>query len=330
MLVFTDKGKLKKRIKELEKSLEESEYNEEQLRKQVKRLVSEITSMDYRHEADEERWAEKLESYEESLKRRDLTIADIKEEESERYTSLYDSFIETRKLLDSFVERCIGLESENNSLKVELNGAEREVERLKEQSKSPYPSVVINVDVRDTLTKQLVKSLKQVNEAFEKRSKEKRYIFSCEGLDYSSENRTELARCVDSMYKLSLHDYASLVRLLESLEKELEHKDFANGGRSFYSNKLQERVFITLKATKEEIQMGYLTKGQVIALTVGIATVFGAILVCCFGFFVLLFGAATVFQFLGVVWVLFAAKHFIDATFKLYDKAKEEFLQDGF
>lgn len=72
--------------------------------------------------------------------------------------------------------------------------------------------------------------------------------------------------------------------------------------------------------------MEYLTKGQVIALTVGIGVFFGAILLCCFGFFVLLFGAATVFQFLGVVWVLFAAKHFIDATFKLYDKAKEEFL----
>lgn len=82
----------------------------------------------------------------------------------------------------------------------------------------------------------------------------------------------------------------------------------------------------TFKAAKEEIQVGYLTKGQLIALTVGIATVFGAILLCCFGFFVLLFGAATVFQFLGVVWVLFAAKHFINATFKLYDKAKEEFM----
>lgn len=253
MLLFTDNGKLRKRIKELEESLRESEYNEGQLRKQVNRLVSEITSMDYRHEQDEEQWAEKLESYEESLKRRDLTIAEIKEEESERYAGLYDKYIEVRKLLDSFTERCIELKSENTSLKVDINGAEREIERLKEQSKSPYPTVTVNVDVRDTLAKQLAKSLKQANEAFEKRSKEKRYIFSCEGLDYSSDNRTELARCIDNMYKLSLHDYASLVRLLESLEKELEHKDFANGGRSFYSNKLQERVFITLKATKEEI-----------------------------------------------------------------------------
>ena len=73
MLVFTDKNKLRKRIKELEESLGESEYNEGLLRKQVKRLESELTSMDYRHEADEERWAEQLESYEKSLIRRDLT-----------------------------------------------------------------------------------------------------------------------------------------------------------------------------------------------------------------------------------------------------------------
>lgn len=72
--------------------------------------------------------------------------------------------------------------------------------------------------------------------------------------------------------------------------------------------------------------MGYLTKGKVIALTVGIGVFFGAILACCFGFFILLFGAATVFQFLGVVWVLFAAKHYVDALLKLYDKAKEELM----
>lgn len=126
-------------------------------------------------------------------------------------------------------------------------------ELSKEQSKSPYPSVVINVDVRDTLTKQLAKSLKQVNEAFEKRYKEKRFSFFYEGIDYSSDSRTKLSEQFDNMFKLSLNEYASLLRLLDSLEKELEHKDFANGGRSFYSNKLQERVFITFKATKEGI-----------------------------------------------------------------------------
>lgn len=283
MLVFTDKGKLKKRIKELEEAIRESEYNEGQLRKQVNRLVSEITSMDYRHEADEERWAEKLESYEESLKRRDLKISSMEllheqleeqieslEEELEKasegsvamlsdlrlaesaYNNLNELLQKSNKSLGACGERLWELEEENGHLRKELEEAVAELNGCN-PSKSSYPTVTINVDVRDVLAKQLAKSLKQVNEAFEKRSKEKRYIFSCECLDYSSDNRTELARCIDSMYKLSLHDYASLVRLLESLEKELEHKDFANGGRSFYSNKLQERVFITLKATKEEI-----------------------------------------------------------------------------
>lgn len=284
MLVFTDKGKLRKRIKELEEALRESEYNEEQLRKQVKRLVSEITSMDYRHEQDEEQWAEKLESYEESLKRRDLKISSMEllheqleeqieslEEELEKasegsvamlsdlrlvesaYESLNELLQKVTESLEKSGERQWELEEENSRLREELHDAMVEIERLKEQTKSPYPTVTINVDVRDALTVQLSKALKQANEAFEKRSKEKRYIFSCEGLDYSSDNRTELARCIDNMYKLSLHDYASLVRLLESLEKELEHKDFANGARSLYSKKLQERVFITFKATKEEI-----------------------------------------------------------------------------
>ncbi|AYH92738.1 hypothetical protein vBEfaSHEf13_082 [Enterococcus phage vB_EfaS_HEf13] len=277
MLVFTDKGKLRKRIKELEESLRESEYNEGHLRKQVNRLVSEITSMDYRHEQDEERWTEQLESYEEKLIQRDLKISSMEllheqleeqieslEEELEKASEGSVAMLSDLRLAESAYESLNELlqkvteslkESGERQLELEeeLHDAKMEIERLKEQSKSPYPTVTINVDVRDALTVQLSKALKQANEAFEKRSKEKRYIFSCEGLDYSSDNRTELARCIDSMYKLSLHDYASLVRLLENLEKELEHKDFANGGRSFYSNKLQERVFITLKATKEEI-----------------------------------------------------------------------------
>lgn len=255
MLVFTDKGKLRKRIKELEEAFRESEYNEGQLRKQVNRLASEITSMDYRREQDEEQWAEKLESYEEKLKQRDLTIAELKAElnmAESIYESVNERCTKANKSLEEAGTKITELESENSYLREELHDAVMELNGRK-PSKNPYPTVTINVDVRDVLAKQLAKSLKQANEAFEKRSKEKRYIFSCEGLDYSSDNRTELARCIDSMYKLSLHDYASLVRILESLEKELEHKDFANGGRSFYSNKLQERVFITLKATKEEI-----------------------------------------------------------------------------
>lgn len=284
MLVFTDKGNQKKRIKELEESLQENITLKNFYKNLAGEAESEVNRTEYRHRAAEKRWAEKLESYEESLKRRDLTISAMEllheqleeqieslEEELEKasegsvamrqdlrlvenaYDNLNELLQKSDKSLGECGERLWELEEENQRLREELHDAKMEIERLKEQSKSPYPSVVINVDVRDTLTKQLVKSLKQVNEAFEKRSKEKRYIFSCEGLDYSSDNRTKLARYVDCEYNLSLHDYASLVRLLESLEKELEHKDFTNGGRSFYSNKLQERVFITLKATKEEI-----------------------------------------------------------------------------
>ncbi|QAY01488.1 hypothetical protein EfsWh1_14 [Enterococcus phage EfsWh-1] len=277
MLLFSDKNELKRRIKALEEGLSDANLLKKRYKERLEELSKQLTSMDYRHEQDEERWAEQLESYEEKLIQRDLKISSMEllheqleeqieslEEELEKASEGSVAMLSDLRLAESAYESLNELlqkvteslkESGERQLELEeeLHDAKMEIERLKEQSKSPYPSVVINVDVRDTLTKQLAKSLKQVNEAFEKRSKEKRYIFSCEGLDYSSDNRTELARCIDSMYKLSLHDYASLVRLLENLEKELEHKDFANGGRSFYSNKLQERVFITLKATKEEI-----------------------------------------------------------------------------
>lgn len=250
MLLFSDKNELKRRIKELEESLSEANLLKKQYKERVEELNKHVTSMDYQHEADEERWAEQLERYEESLKRRDLTIAELKAElnmAGSLYESVNERCTKANKSLGEAGNKIIELESINSHLRKELEEAVAELNGRK-QSKSPYPTVVINVDAGEVAAKALANSLKQANEAFEKR-----YIFSCEGLDYSSDNRTELARCVDSMYKLSLHDYASLVRLLESLEKELEHKDFANGGRSFYSNKLQERVFITFKATKEDI-----------------------------------------------------------------------------
>lgn len=233
--------------------------------------------------ASKEQWAEQLESYEEKLIQRDLKISSMEllheqleeqieslEEELEKasegsvamlndlrlvesaYNDLDELLQKSDKSLGACGERLWELEEENSHLKKELEKAMAELNACK-PSKSPYPTVTINVDVRDTLTKQLAKSLKQVNEAFEKRTKEKRFSFFYEGIDYSSDSRTKLSEQFDNMFKLSLHEYASLLRLLDSLEKELEHKDFANGGRSFYSNNLQERVFITLKATKEEI-----------------------------------------------------------------------------
>lgn len=283
MKLFSDKNELKRRIKALEEGLRDANLLEKHFKERAGELNKQLTSAISRHEAEKKRWAEQLESYEEKLIQRDLKISSMEllheqleeqieslEEELEKasegsvamcrdlrhmesaYNDLNELLQKSNKSLGACGERLWEIEEENSHLKKELEEAVAELNGCN-PSKSSYPTVTINVDVRDVLAKQLVKSLKQVNEAFEKRSKEKRYIFSCEGLDYSSDNRTELARCIDSMYKLSLHDYASLVRLLESLEKELEHKDFANGGRSFYSNKLQERVFITLKATKEEI-----------------------------------------------------------------------------
>lgn len=283
MLLFSDKNELKRRIKALEEGLSEANLLKKRYKERAEELSKQLTSMDYRHEQDEERWAEQLESYEEKLIQCDLKISSMEllheqleeqieslEEELEKasegsvamcrdlrhmesaYNNLNELLQKTNKSLEACGERLWELEEENSHLKKELEEAMAELNACK-PSKSPYPTVTINVDIRDVLAKQLAKSLKQANEAFEKRSKEKRFSFSYEGTDYSSECRTELSRHFDKMFELSLHDYGSLVRLLESLEKELEHKDFANGARSFYSYKLQERVFITFKATKEEI-----------------------------------------------------------------------------
>lgn len=255
MLLFSDKNKLKRRIKALEEGLSEANLLKKRYKERIEELNKHVTAMDYQHEADEERWAEQLERYEESLKRRDLTITELKAElnmAGSIYESADERCTKANKSLGEAGTKILELESINSHIQEELHDAMMEIERLKEQSKNPYPSVIVNVDVKDVLTKQLVKQLNQVNEAFEK-PKEKRFSFSYAGLDYSSENCVELVRFIDDTYGLSLHDYASLERLLERLEKELEHKDFASGGRSFYSNKLQEHVFITLKATKEGI-----------------------------------------------------------------------------
>ena len=236
MLVFTDKGKLKKRIQELEETLRESALDEASLKKQVKRLESDLTSMDFRHEADLVRWEETM------------------KEESERYASLYDEYIEVRKLLDSFTGRCSELESENNSLKVELNGAEREIERLKEQSKSPYPTAVINVDVRDTLTKQLAKSLKQVNEAFEKRYK-KKYGFTQTGSSdhYEFSTLDELLNELRITYWVKEADINNIREEYESLEEIFNVEGIAYTTLSFFSIEYNSRINILTEIIKEEI-----------------------------------------------------------------------------
>lgn len=283
MLLFSDKNELKRRIKALEEGLSEANLLKKRYKERAEELSKQLTSMDYRHEQDEERWAEQLESYEEKLIQRDLKISSMEllheqleeqieslEEELEKasegsvamvsdlrlaesaYESLNELLQKVTESLKESGERLWELEEENSHLRKELEEAVAELNGCN-PSKSPYPTVTVNVDVRDTLAKQLAKSLKQANEAFEKHSKEKRFSFFYEGVDYSSDSRAKLSEQFDNMFKLSLHEYASLLRLLDSLEKELEHKDFANGARSLYSKKLQERVFITFKATKEEI-----------------------------------------------------------------------------
>ncbi|WVS22246.1 hypothetical protein [Enterococcus phage vB_EFaS_ZC1] len=262
MLLFSDKNELKRRIKALEEGLSDANLIKKRYKERAEELSKQLNSMDYRHEQDEERWAEQLESYEEKLIQRDLKISSMEllhEQLEEQIESLEE---ELEKASEGSVEMCHklhlaesaynDLEEENSHLKEELHDAVAELNGCK-PSKSPYPTVTINVDAGEVAAKALANSLKQANEAFEKRSKEKLFSFSFKGIDYSSDSRAELSKCIDQLFGLSLGEYASLLRLLESLEKELEHKDFSSGARSLYSKKLKERVFITFKATKEDI-----------------------------------------------------------------------------
>lgn len=263
MLVFTDKGKLKKRIKELEESLRESEYNEGQLRKQVNRLVSEITSMDYRHEQDEERWAEQLESYEEKLIQRDLKISSMEllhEQLEEQIESLEE---ELEKASEGSVAMCRDLRhmesaynnlvEENSHLRKELEEAVAELNGCK-PSKSPYPTVTINVDVRDVLAKQLAKSLKQANEAFEKRYK-KKYEYTKAGTSkyYKCTTLDELLNELNSTYWIKEADLNSLREAYESLEEIFNEEGKAYATLSFYSIEYGSHIYIMAGIIKEEI-----------------------------------------------------------------------------
>lgn len=284
MIVFTDKGKLKKRIKELEEAFRESEYNEEQLRKLVKRLESDITSIDYRRKADEKRWAEKLESYEEKLKQRDLTISAMEllheqleeqieslEEELEKasegsvemcrdlrlvesaYNNLDELLQKSNKSLGTCGERLWELEEENSHLRKELHDAMEELNG-RNPSKSPYPTVTINVDVRDTLTKQLAKSLKQANEAFDKRYK-KKYEYTKAGTSkyYKCATLDELLNELNSTYWIKEADLNSLREAYESLEELFSVEGKAYTTLSFYSIEYGSRIYIMAGIIKEEI-----------------------------------------------------------------------------
>lgn len=278
MLLFSDKNELKKRIKALEEGLSDANLLKKRYKERAEELSKQLTSMDYRHEADEERWAEKLESYEESLKRRDLTISAMEllhkqleeqieslEEELEKASEGSVAMLSDLRLAESAYESLNELlqkvteslkESGERQLELEeeLHDAKMEIERLKEQSKSPYPSVVINVDVRDTLTKQLAKSLKQVNEAFEKRYK-KKYEYTKAGTSkyYKCATLDELLNELNSTYWIKEADLNSLREAYESLEEIFSVEGKAYTTLSFYSIEYGSRIYIMAGIIKEEI-----------------------------------------------------------------------------
>lgn len=200
MLFKKDENKL---IKELREEIDELIYGKEvnniinyQLERRVEELQKEVKFLKLREAGFEERLKEQLESYEEKLIQRDLKISSMEllheqleeqieslEEELEKasegsvamlndlrlvesaYNDLDELLQKSDKSLGACGERLWELEEENSHLKKELEKAVAELNGCK-PSKSPYPTVTINVDVRDVLAKQLAKSLKQANEAF--------------------------------------------------------------------------------------------------------------------------------------------------------------------
>lgn len=154
----------------------EKAYNEiDQLKQCIEGLELEVTSAVSHHEAEKKRLAETLEFYEKGLLRRDLAIAEL-EETANKAENAYGSLLSLNesisKKLSEAGNKIFELVDSNERLREELTNDMTKLDG-NEPSKSPYPTVTVNVDVRDTLYKQLAKSLKQANEAFEKRYKKK-------------------------------------------------------------------------------------------------------------------------------------------------------------
>ncbi|AQT27747.1 hypothetical protein EFP10_112 [Enterococcus phage EF-P10] len=263
MLLFSDKNELKKRIKELEESLSEANLLKKRYKERVEELNKHVTSMDYHYEAEEKRWAEKLESYEESLKRRDLKLSSMEllhEQLEEQIESIEE---ELEKASEGSVAMCRDLRhmesaynnlvEENSHLRKELEEAVAELNGCK-PSKSPYPTVTINVDVRDVLAKQLAKSLKQVNEAFEKRYK-KKYEYTKAGTSkyYKCTTLDELLNELNSTYWIKEADLNSLREAYESLEEIFNEEGKAYATLSFYSIEYGSHIYIMAGIIKEEI-----------------------------------------------------------------------------
>lgn len=235
MLLFSDKNELKRRIKALEEGLSEANLLKKRYKERAEELSKQLTSMDYRHEQDEEHWAEQLESYEEKLIQRDLKISSME------------------LLHEQLEEQIESLEEENNHLRKELEEAVAELNGCK-PSKSSYPTVTINVDVRDVLAKQLAKSLKQVNEAFEKRYK-KKYEYTKAGTSkyYKCTTLDELLNELNSTYWIKEADLNSLREAYESLEEIFNEEGKAYATLSFYSIEYGSHIYIMAGIIKEEI-----------------------------------------------------------------------------
>lgn len=144
-------------------------YSEiDQLKQRIEGLELEATSAISHHEAEKKRLAETLEFYEKGLLRRDLAIAELEEtanKAEKAYGSLLSLNESISKKLREAGNKIFELVDSNERLREELHNDLTKLDGH-EPSKSHYPTVTINVDVRDVLYKQLAKSLKQANEAF--------------------------------------------------------------------------------------------------------------------------------------------------------------------
>lgn len=263
MLLFSDKNELKRRIKELEESLSEANLLKKRYKERVEELNKHVTAMDYQQEADEERLKEQLESYEEKLIQRDLKISSMEllhEQLEEQIESLEE---ELEKASEGSVAMCRDLRhmesaynnlvEENSHLKKELEEAVAELNGCN-PSKSPYPTVTINVDVRDILYKQLAKSLKQANEAFEKRYK-KKYEYKQAGTSeyYECATLDELLNELNSTYWIKEADLNNIREEYESLEEIFNEEGKAYATLSFYSIEYGSHIYIMAGIIKEEI-----------------------------------------------------------------------------
>ncbi|WZP34652.1 hypothetical protein [Enterococcus phage vB_Efs6_KEN03] len=284
MLLFSDKNELKRRIKALEEGLSDANLLKKRYKERLEELSKQLTSMDYQHGQDEERWAEQLESYEEKLIQRDLKISSMEllheqleeqieslEEELEKasegsvamlndlrfvesaYNDLDELLQKSNKSLEACGERLWELEEENSHLRKELEEAVAELNGCN-PSKSSYPTVTINVDVRDVLAKQLAKSLKQANEAFEKRYK-KKYEYTKAGTSkyYKCTTLDELLNELNSTYWIKEADLNSLREAYESLEEIFNEEGKAYATLSFYSIEYGSHIYIMAGIIKEEI-----------------------------------------------------------------------------